>query len=93
MHLACVEHRLVPHDPPRPLTELSPIPGTRKSSPTFGLVTMLRSESIRLLPGRSPIASRRSSSTATNPGGPPFGDTSQVPSAFAVASSRSGVAR
>jgi hypothetical protein len=49
---------------------------------------MLVRQSRRRLPLRSPKASVRSSSTSTLPGGSPRGETSQVPSAAAVASHR-----
>src|SRR5215475_14456782 len=44
----------------------------------------------RLLPLRSGITSRESSSTRTKPGASPLGETSQVPSAPDVAISRNG---
>ena len=55
-----------------------------------GRSTRFWSPSKRLLPGKSGSRSRCSSTTFTNPGGPPFGDASHVPSAAAVASTRNG---
>jgi hypothetical protein len=54
------------------------------SSPIPSLRTRFCSESSRLFPLRSGIASRCSSSTATKPGGPPRGDVSQRPWSSAV---------
>ena len=60
--------------------------------PTCGLATMLWKPSARRLPGRSGIAIVVSSRTRVKPGGSPFGDTSQVPSAPAVATRQNGEA-
>ena len=75
----------------RPFTRsVSPTPGTRKRSPTWGFAMMLRSESARRFPGRSGTRRVRSSTTRTNPGGSPRGLTSQLPSGADVASSMNG---
>jgi hypothetical protein len=67
-------------------------PGTTKITATLRFSTMLRNESIRLLPGRSGIAIVRSSRIFTKPAGSPFGDTSGSPRALAVASMMNGLA-
>ena len=68
-----------------PLTRsVSSTPGTRNSNPMPEPLTMLPIESSRLLPARSGMARRLSSSTTTNPAGPPFGDTSPLPSVDVV---------
>ncbi len=70
----------------RPFTRsVSSIPGIRKMRPMCGLCSRLVMPSSRRLPGRSGIISRRSSSTRTNPGASPLGETSQRPSAPDVA--------
>ena len=60
------------------------------SNATLSLVTRFWNESSRLLPEKSAHASRSPSSTWTNPGGPPFGEPSHTPSAFAVDSTKNG---
>ena len=55
-----------------PLTRsVSSLPGTTTSSPARPVATIARRLSIRLFPFRSGIATWRSSSTRTKPGGPP----------------------
>lgn len=56
-------------------------PGMTKISPARPVSTMLWTVSSRLLPVASGTARVNSSRTATNPGGPPRGVTSQLPSA------------
>ena len=55
-----------------------------------GLETMLRKPSTRGFPGRSGMTSVRSSRTWAKPGGSPLGETSQAPSAAAVATRQKG---
>src|SRR5688572_20257625 len=75
----------------RPFTRrVSRRPGIRKISPTCGLPRMFRMPSRRLLPGRSGMARCRSSSTRTNPGASPLGETSHWPAALAVATRTNG---
>ena len=75
----------------RPLMRsVSGRPGTRNSSPTWGLLRMLRNPSNRWFPARSGIASVPLSSGRAKPGGSPLGETSQRPSAAAVAMRQNG---
>src|SRR5262249_54899586 len=64
----------------RPLTRsVVPEPGIRNSSATRGSRTMLRKESMRLLPRRSGIISVLSSSMRTKPARAPRGEQSSPP--------------
>ena len=76
----------------RPMTRItSPQPGIMNISATRGSRTMLRSESMRLLPRRSGSTTVFSSMTRTKPAGSPRGEQSR-PSGPLVASAKNGAA-
>ena len=72
------------------MRRVSRVLGTTKISPTSGFCKMFKWPSTKRLPRRSGISRLLSSSTFTNPGSSPLGDTSMAPDDDAVASSSSG---